>query len=197
MRIVLLLLFFVLSPFAAMAQVPGITPDTETTSSDAGIDELIRIIENDETRAVLIERLKQAGAEDPAPAEDVPPDLSIVRQLAEYTKAAAEGTSATLRSLGQVFIDLQQGLSGTLDADLEAFRDVAIGVLLVAAGLFGSFLALRIVVLWLQGIIARRVAGWGWVSRILGALASALVIPPTSMPATVTPLAIWSSLPWS
>ena len=175
MRIVLLLLFFVLSPFAAMAQVPGITPDTETTSSDAGIDELIRIIENDETRAVLIERLKQAGAEDPAPAEDVPPDLSIVRQLAEYTKAAAEGTSATLRSLGQVFIDLQQGLSGTLDADLEAFRDVAIGVLLVAAGLFGSFLALRIVVLWLQGIIARRVAGRGWVSRILGALASALV----------------------
>ena len=62
MRLLLLLLFFVFSPIAAMAQVPGITPDTETTSSDAGIDELIRIIENDETRAVLIERLKQSGA---------------------------------------------------------------------------------------------------------------------------------------
>jgi small conductance mechanosensitive channel len=177
MRLLLLLLLFVFSPIAAMAQIPGITPDTETTSSDAGIDELIRIIENDETRAVLIERLKQSGAETatPVPAEDVPPDLSIVRQLAEYTKAAAEGTSATLRSLGQVFVDLQQGLSGTLDADLEAFRDVAINVVLVAAGLFGSFLALRIVLVWAQRIIARRVEGRGWVSRLLGALASALV----------------------
>ena len=177
MRHLLLLLLFVFSPIAAMAQVPGITPDTQTTSSDAGIDELIRIIENDETRAVLIERLKQSGAETTAPAsaEEVPPDLSIVRQLAEYTKAAAEGTSATLRSLGQVFVDLQQGLSGTLDADLDAFRDVAINIVLVAAGLFGSFLALRIVVLWAQGMIAGRVAGRGWVSRILGALASALV----------------------
>ena len=177
MRHLLLLLLFVFSPIAATAQVPGITPDTQTTSSDAGIDELIRIIENDETRAVLIERLKQSGAETTAPAstEEVPPDLSIVRQLAEYTKAAAEGTSATLRSLGAVFVDLQQGLSGTLDADLEGFRDVVINVVLVAAGLFGSFLALRIVVLWAQGLIARRVEGRGWVSRILGALASALV----------------------
>jgi small-conductance mechanosensitive channel len=106
---------------------------------------------------------------------DAPPDLSIVRQLAEYTRAAAEGTSATLRSLGQVFVDLQKGFSGTLDADIEALRDVAIGVVLVAAGLFGSFLALRIVVLWAQRIIANRVAGRGWVSRILGMLAAALV----------------------
>lgn len=177
MRTLLLLLMFVLSPAAATAQVPGLTPEPAAeaaVSSDAGIDELIRIIENDETRAALIERLRQTGAEAPVPAE-APPDLSIVRQLAEYTRAAAEGTSATLRSLGQVFGELQQGLSGTLDADLEAFRDVAIGVLLVAAGLFGSFLALRIVVLWAQGIIARRVAGRGWVARIAGMLAAALV----------------------
>ena len=174
MRTLLLILLLLLSPVAAMAQIPGVTADAPAASSDAGIDELIRIIENDETRAALIERLKQTGAEAPVPA-DAPPDLSIVRQLAEYTRAAAEGTSATLRSLGQVFVDLQQGLSGTLDADLEAFRDVAVGVVLVAAGLFGSFLALRIIVLWAQGIIARRVSGRGWVSRILGALAAALV----------------------
>ncbi|KQX35671.1 mechanosensitive ion channel protein MscS [Devosia sp. Root436] len=173
MRHLLLLLLFVLSPVAAMAQVPGVIP-APAASSDPAIDELIRIIENDETRAALLERLKQTGTETPAPAE-APPDLSIVRQLAEYTKAAAEGTSATLRSLGQVFGDLQQGLSGTLDADLEAFRNVAIGVVLVAAGLFGSFLALRIVVLWAQGVIARRVGGHGWVSRIVGTLAAALV----------------------
>jgi small conductance mechanosensitive channel len=173
MRYLLLLLVFAFSPVAAMAQVPGLTPEV-TTSSDAEIDQLIRIIENDETRAALIERLKQTGTDTAAPAE-TPPDLSIVRQLAEYTKTVAEGTSATLRSLGAVFADLQQGLSGTLDADLEAFRDVAIGVLLVAAGLFGSFLVLRIIVLWARGVIAGRIAGRGWMSRLLGALAAALV----------------------
>jgi small-conductance mechanosensitive channel len=176
MRVVLLLLLLFF-PAIAQAQAPGVTPEPAaeaTTSSDASLDELIRIIENEQTRAALIERLKQADTEADVPA-DAPPDLSIVRQLAEYTRAAAEGTSATLRSLGQVFVDLQKGFSGTLDADIEALRDVAIGVVLVAAGLFGSFLALRIVVLWAQRIIANRVAGRGWVSRILGMLAAALV----------------------
>jgi small-conductance mechanosensitive channel len=177
MRLLLLLLFLVAMPTGAQAQIPGLTaePVTEaTSSSDAGIDELIRIIENDETRAALIERLKRADAEADVPA-DAPPDLSIVRQLAEYTRAAAEGTSSTLQALGQVFVELQRGLSGTLDGDLDTLRDAAVGVILVAAGLFGSFLAFRIVVLWVQGVIARRVGGRGWMSRILGAMASALV----------------------
>lgn len=177
MRIVLLLLLLLFSPAAAQAQIPGLAPEPAADtapSSDASIDELIRIIENDETRAALIERLKRADAEADVPA-DAPPDLSIVRQLAEYTRAAAEGTTSTLQALGKVFVDLQQGFSGTLNGDLDALRDAAIGVVLTAAGLFGSFLAFRIIVLWAQGVIARRVAGRGWVSRILGALASALV----------------------
>lgn len=178
MRFLLLLLFLLITPAVAQAQIPGVTPEpaaeAAVSNSDASIDELIRIIENDESRAALIERLKQTGAEAPVPAE-APPDLSIVRQLAEYTRAAAEGMSATLKSLGQIFVDLQHGLSGTLDADLEQFRDVAIGVVLVAAGLFGSFLALRIAVLWAQRIIAARAAGRGWAGRILAVLAAALV----------------------
>ena len=183
MRTLLLLLMLVLSPVAAMAQIPGVTAEPAASSStDASIDELIRIIENDETRAALIERLKQADGEADVPA-DAPPDLSIARQLAEYTRAAAEGATATLQSLGAVFTDLQQGLSGTLDADLDGLRDVTVGVVLVAAGLFGSFLALRIVVLWAQRIIARRVEGRGWVSRILGTLASALVDLASVLPA--------------
>ncbi|WP_316356682.1 mechanosensitive ion channel domain-containing protein [Devosia sp.] len=176
MRIVFLLLALLLSPVTASAQIPGVTPEpaAEAKSSDADLDELIRIIENDATRAALIERLKRADAEADIPV-DAPPDLSIVRQLAEYTRAAAEGTSATLQALGQVFVDLQQGLGGTLDGDLNVLRDAAVGVMLVAAALFGSFLAFRIIVLWAQGVIARRVTGGGWVSRILGAMAAALV----------------------
>lgn len=171
MRILALLILLLLAPAQAMAQF--LPEEPAPVASEAGIDELIRIIENDETRAALLERLRQTE-EAGVPAE-APPDLSIVRQLAEYTRAAAEGTSTTLRSLGGVFIELQQGLSGTLSADLDGFRDVAIGVVLVGAGLFGSFLALRIIVLWAQGLIARRVTGRGWPSRILGMLGALVV----------------------
>ncbi|MHA6731674.1 mechanosensitive ion channel domain-containing protein [Devosia sp. A369] len=165
MRALFLLFLLLFSPATLAQTVPA---------ADPGIEELVRILENDASRAALLERLKQSGVEGGL-AGEAPPDLNIVRQLAEYTKAAAEGTSATLRSLGAVFIDLQQGLSGTLDADLEAFRNVAIGVLLVAAGLFGGFLALRLVMIWAQRIIAARVEGHGWVSRLLGLLAATLV----------------------
>ena len=40
--------------------------------------------------------------------------------------------------------------------------------------LFGSFLILRIAVGWAQRIIAARVAGRGWLSRLLGRLAATL-----------------------
>lgn len=175
MRIFILLFALMLSSAPVLAQSPLLpAASAETTSSDASIDELVRIIENDETRAALIERLKQ-GSATVAPAEEAPADLSIVRQLAEYTRAAAEGTSATLRSVGQVFVDLQEGLSGTQDADLSAFLTVTAGVVLVGAALFGSFLALRIVVIALQRQIAGRVAGRGWIARIGGAIGGLLV----------------------
>ncbi|QQR36960.1 mechanosensitive ion channel [Devosia oryziradicis] len=176
MRFLFLLLLLVF-PNLAIAQASGVAAEpasAESASSEASLDELIRIIENEQTRAALIDRLKRANQETGVPA-DAPPDLSIVRQLAEYTRAAAEGTSATLKALGQMFVDLQQGLSGTMDADLDALRDAAIGVVLTAAGLFGSFLAFRIIVLWAQGVIARRAAGRGWIPRLLAAMAAALV----------------------
>jgi len=177
MRLLVLLLLLLLTPVAAQAQLLPEAPAETTTSSDASIDELVRILENDETRALLIERLQQGAvpAEAEVAAEEPLNDLSIVRQLAEYTRAAAEGTSTTLRSLGAIFSDLQHGLTGTLNADFDAFRDVAIAVFLVAVGLFGSFWVLRIVVHAIQRGIARRVKGRGWLSRVAGTFGATLV----------------------
>ncbi|WEK04685.1 MAG: mechanosensitive ion channel [Candidatus Devosia phytovorans] len=177
MRLFVLLLLLLITPVAAQAQLlPEATAET-TTSSDASIDELVRILENDETRALLIERLQQqtVAADAAAPVEEPLNDLSIVRQLAEYTRAAAEGTSTTLRSLGAIFTDLQHGLSGTLNADFDAFRDVAIAVFLVAVGLFGSFWVLRLVVHAIHRMIARRVEGRGWLLRIAGMLGATVI----------------------
>jgi small-conductance mechanosensitive channel len=174
MRILLVLLALLLSPLAASAQtLPGVTE--APVNSDADIETLVRILENEQSRALLIERLQQtAGGETPIEAE-AGNDLSIARQLAEYTRAVAEGTSATLRELGQLSVDVGQGIAGAGNADFAALRDAAIGVLLTGIGLIGSFLVLRIVVRWLQGKIAGRVAGRGWILRIAGALGGAAI----------------------
>ncbi|KFC61999.1 Potassium efflux system KefA protein / small-conductance mechanosensitive channel [Devosia sp. LC5] len=145
------------------------------STSDADIDTLIKIIENDQSRAALIERLQQSASAEPAVPAEAPADLSIARQLAEYTRSVAEGASSTFAAVGQVFADLQQGFSGAANGDLNALRDVAVGVLLVGAGLFGSFLLLRVLVVWLQGLIASRVVNRAWYVRLLGAVGAAAI----------------------
>lgn len=156
--------------------MPTIAQDSAATSAgDADIDTLIKIIENDTSRAALIERLQQSASAEPAVPAEAPPDLSIARQLAEYTRSVAEGASSTFAAIGQVFSDLQQGFSGAANGDLTAFRDIAVGVLLVGVGLFGSFLILRVVVLWLQGMIASRIANRAWYMRLLGAVGAAAI----------------------
>lgn len=167
MRIIILLFLLLGLAQPALAQSEPSAP----AASQGDIDALVRILENDESRALLITRLQQTAAGDPAvePAAD----LSIARRLAEYTRAVAEGTSATIAAIGDLGRELQQGFSGTLEADFTRFRDVAIGVLLVGAGLFGSFIVLQILVLWLQGRIANRIAGRRWPVRVSGMVGAA------------------------
>lgn len=170
---IVIVLLLLLSPASAQVLPPAESVPAEAPAMDASIDELIRIIENDETRAALIERLRGGEAAE-APVE-APPDLSIVRQLAEYTQAAAEGASATVAATRDAVVHLWTDLGGVLKADHSALREVSLGVILTAAGLLGSFVALRIVVIWLQGMIARRVGSRTWPLRILGALAAVAV----------------------
>lgn len=167
------LFILLLSP--ALGQAPASTAGAGPAAADTSIDELIRIIENDDTRAVLLERLRQtATGEVATPPVESAPDLSIARQLAEYTRRSAEGVSSTFRAVGQVFTDLRQGFGGN-GADLSALGDVAIGVLIVGAALIASFLGLRVIVIWLQRRIAARVAGKRWYMRLAGALAAAAI----------------------
>ncbi|MCS6757854.1 MAG: mechanosensitive ion channel [Candidatus Devosia euplotis] len=182
MRLILALPALLLLPAAVQAQM-GLLPDpgpqgsSDSSDTDASIDELIRIIENDQTREALIERLQQTqGLADAAPAaEPVMADLSIVRQLAEYTRAAAEGASSTIRSLGAVFMDLQAGLSGTDGANLSGFMDVVGPVLLVAIGLFGSYLLLRALAHMLGGRVAAGLQTANWRRRGRAAVIAMLI----------------------
>lgn len=170
--LVIVALFALGMPAFAQQAAPAAAP---ASASDADIDTLIKIIENDQSRAALIERLQQSASAEPAVPAEAPADLSIARQLAEYTRSVAEGASATFAAVGQVFSDLQRGFSGAANGDLNALRDIAVGVLLVGLGLFGGFLVLRLLVVWLQGMIAGRVANRAWYVRLLGAVGAAAI----------------------
>ncbi len=143
--------------------------NSEPEASAAAVDDLIRILEDDTARAALIERLKQATPEGSAEnVEAAPADLSIARQLAEYTRSVAEGASATLRSVGQALGNLQQVFSGSVSADTDALREFAINIGLLVAALFGSFFVLRLIANGLGRQIAARAAGQSLIRRLVG-----------------------------
>jgi small conductance mechanosensitive channel len=172
---VLAFLLFVFLPVVVQAQTPTITPTPEP-AGEASIDQLVDILENDETRAILIQRLQRTSADgalqDPVGEEA---NLTLVQQLSRYTQAAAESTAASFGSLGRIFHDVQRGLANTNGADVRAFLDVAANLILVGATLFGSLFLLRFVVLRVEGRIGRRVEGKKWLVRAAGALAASLV----------------------
>lgn len=145
MTLIRSLVFLLLALFALPAFAQEAAP-APTASSDQVAQELIDILENDAARAALIERLRQAapaeGAEDTVPELT---DLSIARQLAEYTRSVAEGASSTVRALGSILVNFQHAFSGTLNADYDALRQQMLTLLIVAGGLFGSFFLLRLI----------------------------------------------------
>ncbi|MCP8884821.1 mechanosensitive ion channel [Devosia sp. XJ19-1] len=153
-----------------------VTSVAEPDTSSAAVDDLIRILEDDAARAVLIERLQQA-APDPVAneAEAAAPDLSIARQLAEYTRGVAEGASATVRSVGTAIGNLQQVFSGSMSADSGALREFAINIGLLVVALFGGFFVLRLIANGLGRGIAARAAGGGLIRRLMGLVGLILV----------------------
>jgi small-conductance mechanosensitive channel len=151
----------------------GSASEAEPASGTA-VEDLIRILEDDTARAALIEQLRQAA---PEVAADEPAgnEISIARQLAEYTRSVAEGASSTLRSVGQALGNLQQIFSGSLSADSNALRAFAIDIGLLAVALFGGFFILRLIANGLCRRIAARADGRGLVARLAGLLGVILV----------------------
>jgi len=158
--LVLFALLFPLVPVQAQETAPAVTP----------ADELIRILEDDTARQALIETLRQAAPAEAAEATPVaPPDLSIARQLAEYTRSVAEGASASVRSFGKAMSNFHEVFTVGVSADADVVRNLAINLSIVVVGLVGSFWLLRL----LTGRLTRRIAddaeGKG-LGRKLGAL---------------------------
>jgi small-conductance mechanosensitive channel len=156
-------LFLILTILLLIGPVQAQQAEPAATSAD----ELIRILEDDAARTELIERLRQAAPGDAGPeVTSSVSDLSVARQLAEYTRNVAEGASATVRSFGSALGNFQTLFNGGVNADGDVLRNLAINLSIVIGGLIGSFLILRLLGNALVRRIATDVAGRSLLRRL-------------------------------
>jgi small conductance mechanosensitive channel len=171
---------FVCFILACLALFPATTL-AQTTAAPAanppaaGVEELVRILENEEARKALLARLKAEAPAKPAGSDEAASEPTLPRQLAEHTRAIAEeladaGQRAwrTVSQIGAVFDEPAR-------LDYQAIREVAIGVALTGAALFLGFLVLRLLAR--PGLLAleRRAQPGAWALRaVLAAAASAI-----------------------
>src|SRR5690606_25047540 len=174
---VLIVSLLLIVPAAAQDILTGGATAEEPQASTAAVEDLVRILEDDTARAALIEKLKAAAptAEDADAAPGPASELSIARQLAEYTRSVAEGASASMRSIGTVLSNLQGIFSGSLSADGAALREFATNIGLLILALFGSFFVLRLIANALGRGLSARLAGRGVAARLSGLLGLAFV----------------------
>ncbi len=96
LRIFVLWLILAL-PGAAQTTPPASEADAPVETDAAG--QLIEILRDEAAREALIRQLEASAAEVAEPAaatEGAPPEISLARQIAEYTRATAEGATGMM-----------------------------------------------------------------------------------------------------
>lgn len=162
----------VLAAAPASAQMPpALAMGSNEASAKADVDALIRILEDDAIRRVLIERLRAAAAEPAPPAE--PP--TFARWLAEHTADASAAIKDALASAWTFTERLGEVLSGTASLDLLRLWEVlaSLGSVMVVA--FLLLFAARLITGPSLDRTAQRAQGAPLVTRLALALVAGLV----------------------
>lgn len=162
----------VLAAAPASAQMPpALAMGSNEASAKADVDALIRILEDDATRRVLIERLRAAAAEPAPPAE--PP--TFARWLAEHTANASAAIKDALASAWTFTERLGEVLSGTASLDLLRLWEVlaSLGSVMIVA--FLLLFAARLITGRSLDRTAQRAQGAPLVTRLALALVAGLV----------------------
>jgi small-conductance mechanosensitive channel len=141
-RLALLLIVAAVAAFCALpaaAQLPAEpAADAEAAAADADIEALIALLENDEARARLVERLRATAAE----AEIAEP--SFASTLAGYTRSAAGVALSAAAALAELVRQASGVFTGAVDVDFPALRAVLLGIVLLIAATFTIYLLLRV-----------------------------------------------------
>lgn len=135
----------VLAALAALALARGAhaqPPDEPVPENRDEVETLIRILEDDEARARLIERLRESAPE--APTETFSPEQTIAGRLAEYTRGIAENAADTFATLSSLVDRIADVTDGTLEVDLDALRAVALDVAAIVVAAFAVFIVAQL-----------------------------------------------------
>ncbi len=168
MRLALPLILAAVCALAAwpVAAQPPADPTTEAAAAsevaraEADIDALIELLENDEARARLIERLR-AEAADTGTAEP-----SFASRLAGYTRSAAGAALSAGTALAELVRQAAGVFTGAVDVDVAGLRTILLGIVLLIVATFTIYLLLRVLFRWFASRLAGRAAAGDMVVRI-------------------------------
>lgn len=171
-RIASLLVLLVLIIFPSLAHAQESTDSAANPTSS--VNDLIRILESEEARGALLDRLKaEAAAQESGEAGDA--NSTIARQVAEQTRAAAEQIVDGAEAVWSGLAALVVMFSDPSLVDFAEFRTLVVNVILVGAGLFASYLVLRLLAHPLQRSLDRRAAGRNWSIRTVLVLVATII----------------------
>jgi small conductance mechanosensitive channel len=165
----LFLLVLLFAPTLSVAQEAAVAE----TKSASSVDDLIRILENEEARNALLTRLKSEVASQQVQASNES-DPTIARQIAEQTRAAAEQILAGGEAIWVGVTAVALMFSGQSAFDYGAIKTLVINVILVGAALFASFFLLRMLAHLPQRALDRRASGRRWPVRAVLTVMSTL-----------------------
>lgn len=180
----LLVWLLLVQPAQAQSLFPA-APENETAANEQdAAATLVEILRDDTAREALIRQLETAAAETPSEPPPLftspPPEMSLARQIAEYTRDTAEGVT----SIGFDLIAATRALFGAFTdgpgVNWAEIYSAFIALVLVGAVTITLFWVLRSIGTRLFQRMAARATGAGWpmvVAQIVGSsLIDALII---------------------
>lgn len=157
-RIAVSLLFF----FSFFA-LSSLSNAAETSQPINGVNELIRILEDESARNALLSRLKNEAAQQIEQQEE---DPTLARQIAEQTRAAAEQIVVGGEAVWSGLASLAVVFTGGNLIDYDTIKALVLNVVIVGAGLFAAFYVLRLLAHIFQTALARRATDRHWSVRV-------------------------------
>ncbi|HEV7416855.1 MAG TPA: mechanosensitive ion channel domain-containing protein [Tianweitania sediminis] len=167
----LLVFAFMTSPI--WAQVPQ--PPAEPVQAEAGVEDLIRLLENETTRNQLIERLRSAEPPSAAEAAEESFEPTIARQIAEYTRNIAESASDTVAAAVDLTAEIGEVVARSTSQDYAQFLRAMTNVAVLALVLLVGFFLLRAVATRIERALGARASGRRWLPRIVAAVIALII----------------------
>ncbi len=154
---------------------PAVGPEPAPPAADAEIETLIRVLEDDDARERLIERLRAAAAEAEPAAEPESPPETLAYRLAEFTRDAAQSTAELVAGLSGLIDRYADITNGALQTDFAALERILRNVGLLVVATFGVFAVLRLAFRAVSRRLAAAAAGADVLRRIQVTAASILL----------------------